>query len=234
MSRRRFFAARLEGGAACLEGDDARHLERVLRAVPGQEFELAWRGRLFLARLRRISAGEAAFDVIAELPAPPPAPALDLAVALFKFDRFEWMLEKATELGLTRLHLLATRHVDPRLLAAAPKRMERWAAIVHAAAEQSRRLDHPTILPPRPLADFLASSSAASGDCERWLLSESPGGEPLPVAHAPRLLLAGPEGGWSSGERDAALAAGFLPASLGSRILRCETALIAALARSSI
>ncbi len=233
MSRRRFFADRVEGPAAWLEGAAAVHLARVLRAAPGQEYELAWQGRVYLARVRRAVPAQIAFDLIAELPAPPPAPALELAVALFKFDRFEWMLEKATELGLARLHLLATRRVEPRLLAAAAGRAQRWQAIVREAAEQSRRADWPAILPPQPLAAFLRSPVAFAAGRERWVLTEPPGGELLPARHGPRLLLAGPEGGWAPGELEAAVEAGFAQASLGPRVLRCETALLAALARSA-
>jgi 16S rRNA (uracil1498-N3)-methyltransferase len=229
MSRRRFFAARVEGGAAYLDGSASIHLARVLRAAPGQEFELAWQGRVYLGRIQRVAAAEVAFDLVAELPAPPPAPGLELAAALFKFDRFEWMLEKATELGLTRLHVLATRRVEARLLAAAPKRLERWRAIAREAAEQSRRADWPEIAPPRALAAFLEAPPQG----ERWVLTEPPGGEPLPAARGARLLLTGPEGGWAPGELEAAVAAGFTQASLGPRVLRCETAILAALVRST-
>ncbi len=231
MSRRRFFAARVEGEAAWLEGAAAAHLARVLRAVAGQEFELAWQGRVYLGRVRRATPALVAFDLVGELATPAPAPALELGAALFKFDRFEWMLEKATELGLSRLYLLSTRRVEPRLLAAAAKRFERWRTIAREAAEQSRRADWPEIVAPQPLAAFLASPVSAPGR-ERWVLTEPPGGEPLSPARGPRLLLAGPEGGWGPGELEAAVAAGFAPASLGPRILRCETALLAALARS--
>lgn len=227
--RRRFFADGIEAGRAVVRGQTAAHLARVLRAQPGQEYELAREGQAFLGRIASVSARQVDFDIVAALPQSDPGPRIELAAAIFKFDRFEWMLEKATELGLRRLHLLSTRRTDPRLLAAAPKRLERWRAIVIEAAQQSRRADWPGIAPPQPLAEYLAHPPEG----RRVLLSEEPGGAPLEAtpAHEPLTLLAGPEGGFAAEEFAAAHLAGFTPVSLGPRILRCETAILAALAR---
>lgn len=229
MARRRFFAAWVEAGRAGVEGSAAAHLARVLRAQPGQEYELASAGRVYLSRITRVSARRVEFEIVSEALAIAPQPRVELATALFKFDRFEWMLEKATELGLARLHLLATRRTDPHLVAAATKRMPRWRRIVLEAAEQSRRDDWPEILPPLPLAEWLPQSHVG----ERVLLTEVQGALALHPGDGvtPWLLLTGPEGGWASEELTAAQAAGFAPRSLGLRILRCETAILAALAR---
>ncbi|MGH9394831.1 MAG: RsmE family RNA methyltransferase, partial [Terriglobales bacterium] len=142
--------------------------------------------------------------------------------------RLEWLLEKATELGATRFNFVGTRRTDVRLAATVEGRLLRWRKIVQAAAEQSRRADAPelgaTVV---PLAAFLAQPPPG----RRLLLSELAGGEALAPAGEETLLLAGPEGGFAAEEFSAIAAAGFTAVSLGSRILRCETAVLAALAR---
>jgi 16S rRNA (uracil1498-N3)-methyltransferase len=227
MARRRFFADALAEGAAHLEDANAHHLARVLRAQPGQEYELAFAGRVYLARITAVRPARVDFAIVEELPAPAPEREISLAVALFKFDRFEWMIEKATELGVTRLTPLVTRRTDVKLAAAAPARRARWQQIARGAAEQSRRAAWPEIAPPVRLAAWLAQPAA--GRC--LLLLESPAAPPLAVVQGAVTLLAGPEGGWAAEEVEAAVAAGFLPVSLGPRILRGETAVLAALAR---
>jgi len=227
MARRRFFVDGCDGCRAEVHGPAAAHLARVLRAQVGQDFEIAHAGRVYLARIRSVARTSVEFEVLEAVPQPPPQPDLVLALALFKFDRLEWALEKAAELGVSSIVLIATRRVEPRLLAAAPARMARWQAILHAAAEQSRRNAVPPIAPPRPLREFLA----APGPGARLLLSELPAHPPLtPVSDAATLLV-GPEGGFAPEELGAAAAAGFAPVSLGPRILRSETAVLAALAR---
>ncbi|HVA65133.1 MAG TPA: RsmE family RNA methyltransferase [Terriglobales bacterium] len=228
MARRRFFATRVAAGEAEIEGAGAAHLARVLRVEVGQEYELAHAGQVYLGRVARVSPRAVGFALVATLPAPAPAPPLAVAAALFKFDRFEWMLEKATELGLSRLHLLATRRTDPRLVAAAPKRLERWHTVAVEAAQQARRADWPAIAPVQTLANFLAEPR----DGAKLLLSEEPGGARLSLASGALTLLTGPEGGFAPEELTSAEAAGYAPISLGPRILRCETAILAALARA--
>ncbi|HWG36487.1 MAG TPA: RsmE family RNA methyltransferase [Terriglobales bacterium] len=227
MARRRFFVDTCDGQTAHLRGEGAAHLTRVLRAEPGQEYEIAHQGRVYLARITSAAPAAVDFEVLEELPQPEPEPALALGLALFKFDRMEWMLEKATELGVSSIALIATRRVEPRLLAAAPKRLARWKAILRGAAEQSRRCDVPAISPPQPLAQFLAAPPPG----RRVMLSEVSGLPALMAIPEAAILLAGPEGGFAPEEFDAAAAAGFEPVSLGPRILRTETAILAALAR---
>ena len=96
--RRRFFVERFANGAARLEGDAARHLGRVLRAEPGQLYELSDGESVFLARLERVSSHQADFALLESLPASAPRFETSLLLAIVKFDRFEWALEKATEL----------------------------------------------------------------------------------------------------------------------------------------
>ena len=214
-------------GEAWVEGATAVHLARVLRACPGQEYELAHAGQVYLARILAVQPQEVRFALLESLPATTGLPIRALAAALFKFDRFEWMIEKATELGLTRLQPVVAQRTDPHLAAAAAKRVARWQVIALEAAQQSRRSEAPEILPPLPLAKFLSQPPAGI----RIFLSEEPGA-PLPPAAGALVLASGPEGGWTAQERTAWLGAGFTPAWLGPRILRCETAILAALARS--
>lgn len=230
--RRRFFADVVEGGAtaarARVRGVNAEHLTRVLRAQPGQQYELAHQGRVYLGEIEHISRDEVCFSIVEALPSAAPLPGITLAAALFKFDRFEWMLEKATELGVAALHPLTTRRTDPRLAAAATRRRARWQSILFEAAQQSRRVECPLLHPCRPLAAFLAAPPSG----QRCLLSEMPGAPAFRACAEPLLLLTGPEGGWTPEEIEAAQAAGFAPVSLGPLVLRCETAILAALARA--
>jgi 16S rRNA (uracil1498-N3)-methyltransferase len=148
-----------------------------------------------------------------------------------KFDAFEWALEKATELGVSRIVPVAAERSEKALLAAASKRAERWKKILLGAAEQSRRVQIPSL-------DVLAKAehvfSIENGDL-KLLLSERPDAPSLRVllrgATATNVVLAvGPEGGWTDEELAVADRAGFRQGSIGELILRTETAVIAALA----
>ncbi len=161
-------------------------------------------------------------------PPRPPLPPVTLFAALFKFDRFEWLIEKATELGVHRIVPVETARSDSGLFAAAPKRSERWRRIARESAQQCRRVAAPEI------GDAIRLAAVAFPG-RRIRLEERPGspnlwdclqpGDPSEVA-----ILLGPEGGWTNPERDRLDAAGWQPATLGSTILRAETAGIAALA----
>lgn len=156
---------------------------------------------------------------------------ITLCAALIKFDRLEWMIEKSTELGVERIQPVEAARSEKGLLRASAKRAARWARIAREAAEQSRRLRAPEIMP----AVRLEACLAAGGDA-RFRLEEdaAPTLASLlvrqPEAGSEVRLLVGPEGGWTGEERAAAARAGWLPASLGPRVLRAETAAIAAVA----
>jgi 16S rRNA (uracil1498-N3)-methyltransferase len=225
--RRRFFADEVDAGAAVIRGANAGHLARVLRAEPGQQYELAHAGRVYLGEIVRAGRDEVRFTIVEELPPPPALRPIHVAVALFKADRFEWMLEKATELGVASIQPLITRRTDAHRAAA--HRAERWRKILFESAQQARPADWPRLEPVLPLARFLAAPPPG----ERALLSEIPGGVALAGGPGPLVLLTGPEGGWAPEEIEAAQAAGFASVSLGPLILRCETAILAALARAT-
>src|SRR5580704_12364623 len=124
--RRRFFVEEFEGGSAALRGEAAHHLGRVLRAEPGQLYELSDGRRLWLARTENVSRDEVRFSLVEELAAAVPTVQIDLLLAIVKFDRFEWALEKATELGADEIVPLAAERSEKGLIAAAGKRAERW------------------------------------------------------------------------------------------------------------
>ena len=149
--------------------------------------------------------------------------------AIYKFDRLEWAIEKCTELGVTRIIPVIARRTDAHLAAAAGKRVERWRRIAHEAAQQSRRVRVPTI-------DEAVKLKAALGveGGTRLLLNENERAkkisEALAEAAAPVIFAVGPEGGWAEEELAQFEAAGWQSVTLGTTILRAETAAMAALA----
>ncbi len=234
--RRRFFVDHFEGSSAALDGHASGHLSRVLRAEPGQLYELSdgrevWLGRIERVGQRKRGDARIEFSLVERIPAREPALAIQLLISIVKFDRFEWCLEKAVELDAAKIIPLAAARSDKPLLAAAGKRGERWSRILLESAQQSRRLRPPHLSElQKPLAAFRESSAAC-----KILLSERPAAPSLRSVLAlargatSAALAIGPEGGWTDEEIHAATAAGFAEASLGENILRTETAVLAAL-----
>jgi 16S rRNA (uracil1498-N3)-methyltransferase len=231
LARRRFFVDRIHDSRAELIGDDARHLARVLRAEPGQRYEISDNQRAYLAEISAATSRSVTFRILEPLPPPPPAPEITLCASLFKFDRFEWLIEKVTELGVSRLVPVNAERTEKGLATAAAKRIDRWRKIARESSQQSRRVRMPEISSVVPFAGAIADPFSY-----RFVLDEQPGAPPLmpsipPLAAADNLaILTGPEGGWTDGERSLALVAGWRRVSLGANILRAETAAIAALA----
>jgi 16S rRNA (uracil1498-N3)-methyltransferase len=232
--RRRFFVEQFDGAAAVLRGESAVHLARVLRAEPGQLYELSDGRKAWLARVESAERDAVTFALIEPLPATEPDLRIGLLLSIVKFDRFEWCLEKATELGACEIIPLAAARSDKPLIAAAPKRAARWKKILRESAQQARRLRPPAFgAVARPAAAF---TGAGGGD--KILLSERSGAPTLrstleaiaPAGPQSVVLAIGPEGGWTDGELEAAAVAGFREGGLGAHILRTETAVIAALA----
>lgn len=149
-------------------------------------------------------------------------------------ERMDWLVEKATELGVTSITpLLAERSVLKLKGERGEKKREHWQAVAVAACEQCGRNQVPVLHPAVTLAQWLASHPQTKGE-SRAVLSLATGSRPLlhavPAGEGPVVLLSGPEGGLSPQEEAAALAAGFAPITLGPRVLRAETAPLAALA----
>ena len=235
MARRRVFLNCIEAGRAVVDGDRAHHLARVARLREGEEVEASDGERLFLATVSRATSTHLEFEIKQQLPAPRPGPSVRLEMAIFKFARFEWLIEKVTELGVTSIVPIAAERSDKHLLHAASKRSERWSRIAEEAALQSRRMAPPVIEPTLAFEKLVFEKE--SKPSPRLILD--PTGEPLKDvlaqgarsdAPAQATLLVGPEGGWTEDERSAAQAAGYLPVSLGRSILRAETAALSAVA----
>ncbi len=230
MTRRRWIADEVSGNEAALTGEHADHLVRVLRARVGQEFDIAAGAIVRRGRIVSIQEGRVEFKLREEVPAAE-TPIVILLLAVFKFDRMEWAIEKCTELGASRIVPVIARRTDAHLASAAVKRTDRWRRIALQAAEQSRRAGPPEIAAPTKLQG--AMNGIASGhkivlaETEqqtllRDVLAGSPGGEIV--------LAIGPEGGWADDELELFRQTGWASASLGFTILRAETAAIAATA----
>jgi 16S rRNA (uracil1498-N3)-methyltransferase len=250
MTRRRWIADTWNESTAALHGDQAQHLSRVLRAQPGMEFDVVAGGRAWLARIASIYRDSVQFTLLQELETAAALP-VTLLLSIFKFDRMEWAIEKSVELGASRIVPLLAERTEKHLAQAAAKRAERWRRIALEAAQQSRRSDLPEIADPVRLAAILAGNQPAVPPEEpsaeedmvaaplRILLSETEEDQPLlrileqgaAATSASGIMLAvGPEGGWTAAEISLFISAGWHSASLGPRILRVETAVIAALA----
>ena len=229
--RRRFFVDSFENQSAVMEGGAAHHLGRVLRAQPGQLYELSDGSSAWLARIESVSRDRVDFALLEPLATYAPKLETTLLLSVIKFDAFEWALEKAAELGISRIVPLAAARSEKALLAAAPKRADRWKKILLESSQQCRRLRLPILEP--LLRSDAAFSSYKCGVA--ILLSESTEAQSLRkalegVQTAAATLAIGPEGGWADSEFAAARAAGFHEASLGRLILRTETAVVASLA----
>lgn len=209
-----------EGAAVPLAGKPAHYLLNVLRLGEGAELLLfdgrtgEWHGTIEHAAKKqlivRIGVRTREMETL---------PPLTLAFALIKRAPLEWLVEKATELGLARLQPVVTRRTVVERL-----NLERLSAIAVEAAEQCGRTALPQIAEPVSLARLLEGRPA------NLLFADETGGVPLidAVGPVPTTILVGPEGGFMPEEREAILAAGATGVGLGPRILRAETAGIAA------
>ena len=219
-----------------MRGDAAEHLGRVLRAEPGQLYELSdgervWLGRVESVGLLKRGDNRVEFSLLEPIAVQEPSLHLHLLIALVKFDRFEWCLEKATELGVSEITPLIATRTDKILVSASGKRHARWERILLESAQQSRRLRPPKLAQAAMPGD---AYPACSADC-KLLLSER---RDAPAIHDVLLKVTarsaavsiGPEGGWTDGELSSARSAGFAEASLGHLVLRTETAVLASLA----
>jgi 16S rRNA (uracil1498-N3)-methyltransferase len=230
MTRRRWIADEVSGNRAALVGPHAEHLAVVLRARVGQHFDIAAGDVLRSGRITSVTAGRVEFELGEELPAAA-IPKITLLLAVFKFDRMEWAIEKCTELGVARIVPVIAHRTDAHLSRAAANRLERWERIARQASEQSRRTAPPALNPPLKLKDAAALTAPT-----RILLAETEDHLTLKnalQAHSPNeelLLALGPEGGWTDDELGQFAEAGWTSASLGNTILRAETAAIAATA----
>jgi 16S rRNA (uracil1498-N3)-methyltransferase len=228
MTRRRWIADEVSDNHAALTGDHADHLIRVLRARVGQEFDIATGHVVRRGRIVSIADTRVEFELGEAVPA---ASTLNvtLLLAIFKFDRMEWAIEKCTELGVARIVPVIARRTDAHLVAASANRADRWRRLAVQASEQSRRAT-----PPEIAAAVKLKEATSLPGARRIVLAESenqtPLREALTSAEGEILLAVGPEGGWTEDELQLFRTAAWIPASLGPTILRAETAAIAATA----
>jgi len=229
MARRRFFVEQVHSGSAEIAGENAQHLTRVLRVEAGQTFEITDNHRVWLATVETAHKNLVRFRVTDEIDAGAPLPEVTLFLALIKFERFEWAVEKAVELGVTRIVPVNAARSERGLSEGAQKRVERWRRIAHEASEQSRRLSAPEIEAPMKMTEALKHSAAHRFWCDERPGATSLGGAFHPQADDSTALIIGPEGGWTDPERTQFEIAGWRGVSLGPLVLRAETAVCAAL-----
>ena len=220
------------GVSLALPAGAARHVQ-VLRLQPGARITLFnGEGGEFEAVIERMGRSDVAVRVESHDPVEREAAReVHLAVAMPANERMDWLVEKATELGAAGIQpLMAERSVLRLSGERAQKKQAHWQAIAVAACEQCGRNRVPPVHPVAELRAWLAQGAA--GTATRLLLSLGPQAVALREAAGgdAALFLTGPEGGWSEAEEEAALAAGFRPVTLGPRVLRAETAALAALA----
>ena len=137
MTRRRWIADRVAGNRAWLTGQNAAHLARVLRAQPGQQFDIAVGSAVRVGLVVSVSPEQVEFELGATVEEAA-LPQISVFLSVFKFDRFEWAVEKLAEVGVARIIPVVARRTEPHLAKAAEKRAERWRKIVHQAAQQAR------------------------------------------------------------------------------------------------
>jgi 16S rRNA (uracil1498-N3)-methyltransferase len=202
----------------------------VLRARVGQSFEIVAGEHPRSGRVTSVSPDRVEFELGEELPQAT-SPHISLLMAIFKFDRMEWAIEKCTELGVARIVPVIAGRTDAHLARAANTRVERWRRIAQQASEQSRRMASLEVDFPLKFQDAVELKASI-----RIVLAESEQNLSLKdslAAHssADKMLLAlGPEGGWKEDELALFSKRGWVSASLGPTILRAETAAIAATA----
>ncbi len=228
MTRRRWIADRVAGDRAYLLGPNANHLFRVLRAKAGQEFDIAANGVLRLGTIVHASMEQVEFQLGQEVQSAA-LPQITVYLSVFKFDRFEWALEKLTELGVSSIVPMIAQRTEQHLAKAAAKRVERWRKLAREAAQQARRIAPPEIRDPLALKKAIAEERGCRivlSEMEEEISLKSA----LSACKPPLALAFGPEGGWSEQESALFQDQAWRSASLGHTILRAETAAIAAVA----
>jgi len=224
---------------AVLDGDEYFHLSRVLRAKRGKKLYLVdERGASYMAEVEEVGRTRTRLRIVEKNESGERAGVrLILAQSLLKAKKMDWIVQKATELGIRLLIPVATERSVVKFRDREALKVDRWRKIAREAAKQSRGSFIPHILPPVPMREFLFGRS----EQRRLILCEDQGrplrdivaGPPSSssIEEAPAiLLLVGPEGGWTATELETALEIGFEAVNLGRRILRSETAALAALA----
>jgi 16S rRNA (uracil1498-N3)-methyltransferase len=253
MKTRRFFIApeEIQGHRARLSPDETHHLRDVLRLGPGEDVELFdGQGSVYRSRINSVHP-QVELEIIEKLASQAESPLkLILGQALIKGDKFSWIIQKGTELGMAELYPLASRYSESGLRRLVGRQPDpRWRKIALAAAAQCGRASAPLIHPALELHEFCSRISSGGGSAAylpgmkkplqpalKLVISEK-GGLPARAlsgfsAPASLLLVVGPEGGWAEDEIALFKDSGFMELHLGNRILRSETAAVAAVTLS--
>jgi len=241
MTRRRFYAPlgafAAEAGRVVLSAEETRHLRDVLRLRAGDEaYVFDGEGREFACYVAEAGGRGAGAVLEVRARAEPPSPEspleLTLAVALLKGEKFDLVVQKATELGVTRVAPVLTKRADvrPRDAGDSSKRVERWRRLALEAAKQSGRARVPAVGEPQSFEAFVGDDADAG--CLRFMFAERGGAGLSGPARGPSpppdvVALVGPEGGWEDEEIELARARGWSVVTLGGRTLRAETAAVA-------
>ena len=239
MTRRRFYAppeAFTSAETLTLQADEARHLRDVLRLKPGDEvYVFDGEGKEFRCAIEESRKDSARLKVLAPIaPAKPESPLkLTLAVALLKSDKFDLVVQKATELGAVRIFPVMTKLADIRLRdeSDAIKRVTRWQRIALEAAKQSGRALVPEVTQPISFQTL----AQAVGDQTKVMFSERDGRSIKDLkdtgceTHLAITAVVGSEGGWTEEELSLARINNWVIVTLGGRTLRAETAAITAM-----
>lgn len=235
MTMRRFFIdpADITGETAVLKGAEAHHLSRVLRLCPGDPLTLFdGTGKRYTGRLERISSSQAMVAILAQHLDPPPLVRLHLGQALLKGQKMDIVLQKATELGLDGIWPFVSEHGLKKTQD--DTKSERWQRIILEACKQCDRASPPEIHPVRELGQLLTTPPDCTLKLMFWEqetrqdLASLLAGQQKKIESA--IFLIGPEGGFAPHEAAAAKENGFTSVSLGPRLLRAETASLAAAA----
>lgn len=229
----RFFISsdQIKDNSVILHGEDRHHLLNVLRQGPGDEITvLNGKGEEYLVRITEATVDQVKGEIVKQMERQSePRVKITLVQSLPKADKFEWILQKNTELGVSRFQPVFTERSNIKLdQAAQSRKLERWNKIIQEAAEQSGRQIIPVLEPIRRWSEMLAAYSGAglvlipwegeSGQSLKQVLERQPG---IPGSVT---VLIGPEGGFSLKEVEEAKEKGAIPVTLGPRILRTETA----------
>lgn len=227
---RRFYAPKTHFTATivALDQDESKHLRDVLRLKSGDEIAVFdGEGNEFLCRIETVSKKESTATVIKQIdPSAPESPLqLTLASVVIPGDKYDLIVQKAVELGVTKFFPLASIRSEVKLKDLS-KKLTRWRRIALDASKQCGRARLMSIEEPQNVADFLAETK--NHDCPKIFFSETEGAK-LPDLNEPRQLITviGPKGGWDDTELKTAQANDLSIVTLGGRIMRAETAAIA-------
>lgn len=218
-----FYTTDIAHGLARLDEEESRHLLTVLRRSVGAAVSFTdGRGKFYEAEIAEAGKKQAVLRIVSETVAPPERPArLHLAIAPTKnIDRIEWLLEKATEIGVDKITLLHCKRSERTVV-----RLDRLQKVLVSAMKQSMRATLPELVGPVPFKTFLETSSEPLR-CIGWLPEVPPPHLMTFLQGQPRdvVIAIGPEGDFTPDEVDMALGKGFEPVSLGKARLRTETA----------